>query len=177
MIRSPLFNDIVSLRNTVDQLVNDSLGGDNFRSLWSRADASGGAVAHPMPINVYATDEQVVIVAAVPGMSPDDLDLTIHQNTVTLSGSLPNMTEAEEARNATWYVREFGGGTFRRSVTLPFPVDADHAEANFEHGVLRIALPKAETAKPKKIALNLNQQQAISAGQTNGSRDREAVAS
>lgn len=176
MIRSPLFNDILSLRNTVDQLVNESFGGDTFRSPWSRSN-SGGSVAYPMPLNVYATDEHVVMLAAVPGMQPDDLDLTIHQNTVTLSGSLPDVSESEEARNATWYVREFGGGSFRRSLTLPFPVDADHAEASFEQGVLRVTLPKAETAKPKKIALNLEQKQAIGAGQSNGSRNREPVTS
>lgn len=56
-------------------------------------------------------------------------------------------------------------------------MDADWADANFEHGVLRIALPKAETAEPKKIALNLNQQQVSGSGEKNGTRDREPAAS
>ena len=155
MLRSPLFNEFITLRNSIDQLADDVFGNDSFRTLWSR-DTSGNGTrsVSPMPIDVYATDEHAVIIAAVPGMRPDDLDLTIQQNTVTLSGSVRSATDSEEAKQATWYIHELASGAYRRSVTLPFQVDADAAEATFEHGILRITLPKAENARPKKIAIS-----------------------
>jgi HSP20 family protein len=164
MLRSPFFNDFIVLRDTVDRLVNEGFG-EPFRTLWSRT-GNGGSVVQPMPLDVYATDEQAVILAAVPGMRPEDLELTVHQNTVSLSGKVETASNAEETKGATWYVRELGSGAYRRSVTLPFPVDVDRAEASFEHGILRVVLPKAETAKPKRIPVGSGQTQAIDAGAT-----------
>jgi HSP20 family protein len=172
MMRSPFFNDFVALRDTVDRFVNDSFGADPFRTLWSRG-GNGQQFAQPMPLDVYATEDQAVIVAAVPGMRPDDLELTVHQNTVTLSGTVGNVAETEEAKGATWYVHELGSGTYRRSITLPFAVDADQTEATFEHGILRVVLPKAESAKPRKISIGGGQPQAeaqaIASGEQTGS--------
>jgi HSP20 family protein len=165
MIRSPLFNDTLSLTNNVDRIAEQVFGGDPFRMLWSRASSAGANVPQPMPLDIYATDEHAVIFAAVPGMQPDDLQLTVQQNTVTLSGTIRDVTRSDEAKGATWYLHELGSGSYQRSVTLPFPVDADAAEATFEHGVLRVVLPKAESARPKKIAIsNATERQAISAG-------------
>lgn len=165
MVRSPRFNDFVTLRNSLDQLANDAFGDDPWRALRSRL-GSSGTVAEIMPLDVYATDDQVVLLAAVPGMQPDDLELTIHQDTVTLNGSVRSAVDTEQAQNATWYIHELGNGSYRRSVTLPFPVDADQAEATFEHGMLRVVLPKAETAKPRKISISGGRQnEAIASGQ------------
>lgn len=165
MIRSPLFNDFMTFRNSIDQFAEDVFGNDSFRTLWSRSGGRNGRVVQPMPLDVYATDEHAVIVAAVPGMQPDELQLTVQQNTVTIGGTLRSVTDTEEAKNATWYLHELDSGSYRRSVTLPFPVDADSAEATFEHGILRVMLPKAETARPKKIAIS------------NGSTQHEAIGS
>jgi|SRR5215211_7324470 len=159
MMRSPLFNDFVALRDTVDQLVNDSFGTAPFRNLWTRG-GNGQNIAQPMPLDVYATEDRVVILAAVPGMDPNELELTVHQNTVSLSGKIGNVSETEEAKGATWYVHELASGAFRRSITLPFPVDSEQTEASFENGILRVVLPKAESAKPRKIAINAGQSQA-----------------
>ncbi len=166
MMRNPLFNDLFSLRNTIDQLFGDNSLGDSFGTLASRAATGGGAVAQPMPLDVYALDDHVVITAAAPGMNPEDLQLTVHQNTVTLSGEVSSVADTEEAKNATWYVHELPSGTYRRSITLPFAVDADQANATFEQGILRVVLPKAEAAKPKQISINTGQSQAIEAGGT-----------
>jgi HSP20 family protein len=83
---------------------------------------------------------------------------------VTLSGTLRSVVDTEDAKQATWYLHELGSGTYRRSVTLPFPVDADKADASFEHGILRVMLPKAEAAKAKKIAISGGQHEAITSG-------------
>lgn len=152
MYRSPFFNDFVALRDTLDQITNDQLSAGPFRTVWSRT-GENGKVAQPMPLDIYATDDRAVILAAVPGMRPGDLELTVHQNTVTFSGTIGNVAETKEAKGATWYLHELSSGSFRRSVTLPFPVDADKADATFTDGILRVTLPKAETAKPKKITV------------------------
>ena len=164
MITTP-YAPVVALSQMLDRLVDESVGGAHFRTLWSRSGyGSGSPAPQPLPHDVYATDEQAVIVAAAPGMRPEELELTVHQNTVTLAGAINETGDAEETKGATWYVRELWTGRFRRSVTLPFAVDADQAEAHFEQGMLWITLPKAETAKPKKIAIGGQQHQAIEAG-------------
>lgn len=164
MVRSSLFNDILGLRSSIDQLFGENPFGESFNTLWSRAESSDGSVGRPMPMDVYAINDEVVIVAAVPGMGPEEQDLSVQQNTVTLSGSMGSVANTEEARQATWYVRELPSGTYWRSITLPFPVDADGAHATFEHGILRVVLPKSEVSKPKQIAISTSQQQAIGAG-------------
>lgn len=153
MIRSALFNDTLNLTNTVDRFAEQVFGSDPFRMLLARS-TNGVAVPQPMPLDIYATDDHAVVFAAVPGMQPDDLQLTVQQNTLTLSGTIGDVTRSDESKGATWYLHELGSGSYRRSVTLPFAVDADRAEATFEHGVLRVVLPKAETAKPKKITVS-----------------------
>src|SRR5581483_11515633 len=109
--------------------------------------------------------------AAAPGMQPDSLDVTVHQNTVTIRGTAPDAAQSEEAKQATWYLHELWSGTYQRSVTLPFEVDANQAHASFESGVVRIVLPKAEQAKPKKIAIAQGAAaQAIGSGPADGTR-------
>lgn len=164
MIRTPLLNEFTALRNSIDQLAEDVFGSDSFRTIWSHSSSGNGRVVQPMPLDVYATDEHAVIVAAVPGMQPDDLEISVQQNTLTLGGTLRSVTDTEEAKNASWYLHELGSGTYRRSVTLPFPVEADKAEATFEHGILRVTLPKTDAARPKKIAISSGAREAIGSG-------------
>ena len=160
MTRTPLFSSPFRVRNPV----GESPFGDPFETLWSRSVLSGGTVARPMPLDLYATEDEAVLVAAVPGMQPDDLRLTVQRNTITLSGTVGNAVETDEGTPATWYIQELASGAYQRSVTLPFPVDADRAEAHFDHGILRVVLPKAEASKPKQIAIQTGQSQAIEAG-------------
>lgn len=117
----------------------------------------------PLPLDVYATKDEVVIIAAVPGIQPEQLDISINQNTVTIGGSMPNVATSAEAKEATWYLHELQHGSFQRSVTLPIDVDAGRADATFDHGILRLHLPKAETAKPKQIKVRVADR-AIEAG-------------
>lgn len=105
------------------------------------------------------------VMAALPELDPQDLEITCTQNTLTLSGTVPNVADSDQGKNATWYAHEPWSGQFQRTVTLPFEVDADKAEATFENGLVRIAVPKAERAKPQKIAIKAGsgQQEAIGA--------------
>jgi len=154
---------------TLDRLLEETVFGGPLRGVWARPGVAGPSV-QPMPLDVYATDQQAVILAAVPGMRPDSLEITAHQNTVTLTGIVQDVAQSSEAKEATWYLHELWSGQYRRSVTLPFEIDAAKAQANFESGIVRIVLPKAEHAKPKKIAITSGETQAISAGQPNGAR-------
>ena len=158
----PVGSDFVLLRDAMNQLLSDSfVPSGGARSGWST-----GSRARPMPLDVYATPEEAIVIAALPGMNPQDLEITYTQNTLTLSGSVPNVAESDQGKNATWYAHELWAGQFRRTVSLPFEVDASQAEATFEHGLVRIALPKAERAKPQKIAIKAGsgQQEAIGVG-------------
>jgi HSP20 family protein len=163
--RFPVAEEFVSLRDAMDRLLSDSFVGGPFRSFWSPA--ANGAARMPLPLDVYATGDEVVLIAAVPGLRPDDIEITINQGTVTLSGSTPNVAQSEGAKNATWYLHELPHGTFTRSVTLPIEVDAAKADAAFEQGILRLRLPKTEQAKPKQIKVRVaggTETEAITAG-------------
>ena len=158
----PFGQDFVVLRDAMSQLLEDSFVPARG------ARGSNGAAVRALPLDVYATQDEAVIIAAVPGMDPRELDVTIDQNVVTLAGTVPTATESEQGQGATWYLHELWHGQFRRSVTLPFEVDAAKAEATFENGIVRIALPKAERAKPHRIAVRSasGQGEAIDAGVT-----------
>ena len=159
----PFGSDFVQLRQAMQELLQDSFvpsGGARYP--WS---TGSRAMTWSLPLDVYATPEEAVVIAAVPGMSPEHLEITYTDNTLTLSGSVPSPTKTEQGQNATWYLRELWSGQFQRTVMLPFEVDASTAEATFEHGIVRIVLPKADWAKPHKIAIKAgSSQQAIGAG-------------
>ena len=104
-------------------------------------------MVRPLPLDVYATPDEAVIIAAVPGMSPQELEITIDQNMVTLSGTVPTAAESEQGKGATWYLHELWHGQFRRSVTLPFEVDAGKADASFENGIVRIVLAEGRAGQ------------------------------
>ena len=162
----PFGSDFVLLRDAMNQLLSDSFvpsGGSRFG--WSPG-TSRGTMARPVPLDVYATPEAAIVIAAVRRMTHAQLEITSTQNTLTLSGSVPSAAESERRQQATWFLRELWSGPFQRTVTLPFEVDASKAEATFEHGLVRIALPKAEWTKPQKIAIKAGsgQQEAIGAG-------------
>ncbi len=165
----PLGSEFVHLREAMHQLLQDSFvpsGGSRYGTR-----PGTRAMRWPVPLDVYATPEEAVVIAAVPGMSPEHLDITYTQNTLTLSGSMPSAAESEQGQGSTWYLRELWSGQFQRTVTLPFEVDASQAEATFEHGLVRIVLPKAEWAKPHTIAITARSgQEAIGAGATSEQR-------
>lgn len=140
--------DIARLRGAFDQLWNESIGSP-FRTFWARP--AGNGTTASLPLDVFATKDAFVIVAAVPGMRPEDLSVTWNQGAIVLSGTVGNVAESTEAKGATWYLKELWHGRFERAITPPFEVDAARAEASFEHGVLRITLPKAANARPQQI--------------------------
>jgi len=110
---------------------------------------SGVAPTYPA-MNVWTNDEGAIVTAELPGVKPEDLDISVAEDTLTLTGS----REPEEVgEGVTYHRRERGFGRFSRVFQLPFQVESDQVEAVFEKGVLQISLPRAEADKPKKITV------------------------
>lgn len=103
-------------------------------------------------MNVWAGENDAIVTAELPGVKPEDINISVVNDTLTLSGNRP----AEECDEGTQYHRrERGCGAFTRSFQLPFQVEAGKVEATFGKGVLQITLPRAEADKPKKIAVKV----------------------
>jgi HSP20 family protein len=140
MRREP-FSELVSLRQAMDKLFEDSF----VRP--SRMLAAFGEAAIPA-IDVYQTPNEFVVKASLPGTKPDDVNIDITGNTLTIKGE----TKAEqETKNEDYLYQERRYGSFSRSLVLPSGLQADKIEATMENGILTLTIPKAEEAKPKTI--------------------------
>jgi HSP20 family protein len=102
------------------------------------------------PINLWVGENSVAVTAELPGIAPDDLDLTVRENTLTLNGRREPWTEEE---NAVWHRRERAVGSFSRIVQLPFRVDPELVDARFANGLLEVELHRPEADRPKKIQI------------------------
>ncbi len=101
-------------------------------------------------INIWTNEDGQIITAEMPGFNPDDIEINVSADTLTLSGERQPEDLGEDVR---YHRRERDYGKFSRSIQLPFMVDTNKVDANFTDGILRIALNRAEADKPKKIAV------------------------
>ena len=101
-------------------------------------------------INLYRGKEGVVLTAKVPGVDPKDLDISIVGQTVTIKGNYKSEVDEEKA---SFHRKEIKEGSFTRTLELPFKVEVDKVEAEFNSGILKINMPQADSDKPKKIAV------------------------
>ena len=110
---------------------------------------AGRAPAFPA-VNVWQNAEAVAITAELPGVDPSDIDITVKENVLTLSGErkLPELSE-----DAVWHRRERGYGKFSRAVRLPFMAKDDQVEARFSNGVLHVVIARPEEDKPRRIEI------------------------
>ena len=133
--------DYVSLRDAMDRM---------FEQSWVRPTRYGWeereSQAWRLPVDVYSTDEEIVIQASVPGIAPEDVEITIEGDTLTIQGELPSHLD-----NVDYLFQERATGKFIRVLSLNIPVDADKSEATFENGLLTLIIPKAEAIKPRQI--------------------------
>ncbi len=104
------------------------------------------------PLNVSEDDDKLCVSSELPGMEPDDLEISVEGDTLTLRGER-KLPEAGEGVN--YHRREREGGRFRRIINLPFRIDPNGVEAAFKNGVLNIVLPKAAEARPKQIKVKV----------------------
>jgi HSP20 family protein len=102
------------------------------------------------PVDIYDTDDALVLKAELPGVSKDDVSIEVHHNTLTLRGERKHEAEVKEEN---YHRVERAYGTFQRSFVLPTMVDQDKVQATYQDGVLELRLPKLESAKPRRIAI------------------------
>lgn len=126
----------------------DRLFDDPFVKPWHVANLFGEGA--DMPIDMYQTDENVVVKTSLPGIKPEEVEITVTGDTLTIKGE--TKTE-EEVKRENYLRQERRSGAFTRSILLPGSLQTDRAEASFENGVLTLNIPKAEETKPKQIKI------------------------
>ena len=136
--------EMVSLRHAMDRLFEDS-----FVTPLGWRTISGGDAITPA-LDVHEIDDHIVVSAALPGVKPDDVEITMVGQTLTLRGEF---RAADEVQGDQYLYRERRYGTFNRTLQLPVRVEGDQAEATFTDGVLTLRIPKAEEVKPRQIRI------------------------
>jgi HSP20 family protein len=107
-----------------------------------------------LAIDLLETSDSFVLIASVPGVRPEDVDISVLGDTLTIRGQRNDFRDRDWGTDGhRWLIQERHFGAFKRSVKLPTPVIADMAAADFENGLLTVVLPKAESAKPRSIAV------------------------
>ncbi|SNT72222.1 HSP20 family protein [Amphiplicatus metriothermophilus] len=137
------FAEFRRLQNEVNRLFEDLSGFD-----------APGEVARAgvyPPVNLYVNDEGLLLTAELPGFDDDSIELTVREDTLTLSGEI---APANDDGRVGWRRRERGRGRFTRTVELPFRIDPDGVDARFHDGVLEIEMRRPEQDKPRRIAIN-----------------------
>lgn len=141
------FRDLYSMRRSMDRMMEDLLGTEGAQPF-----------NYNLPLDVSENDDEYIVKASLPGVKPEDVDLTYSNGTVTIHGE----TEQEHGgKDEKYHLRERTYGAFSRTITLPAPVNGDKIEAHFENGVLTVRLPKTEEVKPKRIPVHGEEQKAI----------------
>ncbi len=143
IIRRGPFGDLVSLRAAMDRLFEESFV--NPRT-WSGM--GGGELLAPM--DVYTTGDDVVVEVSLPGVKPDEVDITVEGSTLTVQGETKSTRNEGEGSSI---VQEIRRGRFTRALTLPNGLEPDKATAEFEDGILTLRIPKAEQVKPRQIKI------------------------
>ena len=138
LIRLDPFGELLAMQRRLDRMYN------NLYPTESRGEPTASA------LDMYETDNEVIVKVSVPGFKPEDLQITLTGDTLTIKGeSKSEQEERDEKRN--YIRREIRRGAFQRTVMLPSGVKGDETKAEFENGLLVLTVPKAEEAKSKTI--------------------------
>ncbi|MDQ2785527.1 MAG: Hsp20/alpha crystallin family protein [Chloroflexota bacterium] len=148
MVAFSSFGEPLLLRDAVQRLFEDSFV--------RPSSGEGNGANHPgsqtgtLPVDLDGSADRFVIRAMLPGVKPEDVDITCHESTLTIRATVTPVARGDDV---TPLVRELGVGTFARTVRLPDPIDAERVETTLVDGILTLTLPKAEWSKPKKITV------------------------
>ena len=143
---TPVEREVAGIAETMDRLMREALDLHRRFFEWE-------AQARRLPVAVYETPEALVVKAYLPGVRPEDVQIQVEQGTLTLRAHIPEPVGQE--REVRWYLNELFWGDFTRSLALPAGLEPEQAEAVFEHGVLTLRIPKAESARPKQIPVRV----------------------
>ncbi|NMC79070.1 MAG: Hsp20/alpha crystallin family protein [Chloroflexi bacterium] len=139
IVRWEPMRDFFAMREMMDRVFDDLV-----------SQQYGGREAGVPAVDMYQTEDSVVVKATLPGIKPEDLQISITGDVLTIRGE---SKQEEEVNNAAYHLHERRYGSFSRSIPLPSQVVSDKANAEFEHCILTLTLPKAEEVKPKTITV------------------------
>lgn len=142
------FRDMLTLREAMDRLFQESF----VRPTSAMISAARGSI----PVDLAETKDNYMIRATMPGIDPDKIRVSIHENTLTMRGEGAG---EEERKGENYILRERHAASFSRSITLPTAVDAAHAQATYENGVLTLTVPKSPVAQPQQIPISKTPEQ------------------
>jgi HSP20 family protein len=143
LIRWDPFERSISIPQTINDLFDGNL-------LWGWPNDRNGV--RSLALDMRETDEALVVEASLPGIKPEDVDISISGNALTIKGESKQEKEEEQEK---YHYRERRYGIYQRTITLPVEVDADGADATFQDGVLKLTLPKMEETKAKHIEVKI----------------------
>ena len=149
------FQDVLSLREAMNQLVEES---------FVRPAAGQGGKNFVPALDLSETAEGYLVEAALPGLKPEDVEITVENNVLTIKGETRQEVD-DQKRNFHRIERRFG--SFQRTIGLPTTVKADAIQASLTNGVLRLEIPKAEEVKPRKISVNVGEHKTFEVGRNN----------
>ena len=149
----------------MQRLLDDAFGGS-----WP---GQGELAMSGFPVDLYDNQDALELQAVLPGVKPDDIDISVTGNTVSIRAESRAEQEVKR-RGALLQERTFG--TMVRSFTVPTQIDAEQVEATFEDGVLKVRLPKSDAVRPRKISVQGSKGQAIDSGDRNGKQSQEKAA-
>jgi len=167
IVRRPSpFGELVSLRSAMDRLFEDSFVRRPFGPLFDTAASS-------LPLDVTRTADALVVEAALPGIKPEDVEITVEDGTLAIHGTYRDERREGEGESL---VSEIRRGTVSRSIGLPTGLEPDKATATFEHGVLTLRIPKADSVKPRQIRISPSVQGTSTAVPASGSTEAKPLA-
>jgi len=137
--------DMMSVRDEMSRVLNEVFArGASDESAW----VSG---AWTPPVDIYETDEALVLKAELPGFSKDDISIELKENTLVIKGERKHEDEVKEGN---YHRMERSYGAFQRAFMLPMTVDQEKVKASYKDGILELRLPKVQAAQPKRIAVS-----------------------
>ncbi len=153
------FSEIISLRQAMDRLFDDSVVAPlTWRSV------EGDSTVAPA-LDVHQTADEIVVSASLPGVKPEDVKITLTGQTLQISGEFK---ADEEVKRDQYLYRERRYGSFNRQLQLPVRVQGEKANATFDNGVLTLRIPKAEDVKPKQIQIKAGESEPVTVTPTSG---------
>jgi HSP20 family protein len=139
--------------NPVREMANMQRIMDRFFDEWRPyLDENGGSTgAHALALDVHEDDTAYTVITELPGVQPDHVQVRYEGDTLIIEGEIPEQTREQQGKRTLMQERRYG--RYSRRLRLPFDINFDNAEANFDNGVLTLTLPKAEAAQPKMIPI------------------------
>jgi HSP20 family protein len=134
------WNDVFATRREIDRVFDRFFRQGNMMGPWAPA------------VDVRETRDAIEVIAELPGMRSDDVEVNVENNVLTIAGE-KKQEVTEGTPESEYHLVERRCGRFERSFTLPRSVDAEKIGARFEHGLLTVTLPKAEAAKPRRVEI------------------------